>query len=934
MLIRITMLLLCSYGYISCSTKHNKITKTNNVAQVGDSLAAINTLVAQLYHTSSDTNTFKKVYDSTYLKLYYLEDAHTITPKCMVHYITKLNVVLDTLTKYNYLQLYKYKKAKNMAMMLYLHGTASNYNAVIQCKNAILADTLHTYLRPPQYVNMMHDVGIAYNTTGDLLKTKEVYTNTIQYAYRNALYNDVAKATVNLNTIYAQENEYDSILYNSNHVLHYNIDNIYKASLALNMATAYLMKHQVANATMRNNNAYTYLQATDTSNRPADYYNRLSAVYMNKANIAVQKNELLAADNHYNNALLYKKTFTHNKGRTMAKLYIEIAQYITQHNQSTIPLKPLQFYNMALQALEPNVAHYDALPTINLQYITAENCYIDIADAVADYITPSNVLAYDTATCTQLLKYYDAAFKTEQLLLNNFVYDTEKIDFIENSKARTNKALKLCYYMYTVSKDVLWANKAFQYIENNKAIVLLQKIQHSNSLQKLMQNDTLISQLNYAKKTLETLQIEKNKYATIPSNIATDMANAQLRVDNIQSAITVKYPQTSQLFAFNTNYTIAKVQANVLQKDVALIQYFIQDSTLYTIAITANAYSFDSKIINRTLLNTYISNCSNLAYQQQHAQAFICQSNEVYSKVFPAILNNYNCTQLIILKDGVLQNLCFESLITTLKPTYNYATQYYVVNKYAINYGYSYALIMQKNKAQTNDVNILALAPAYNHSIANLPTLPYTLNEVNGIQLTHTNTAVILGRAATKSNFMAKYNSYNILHIATHSMADSVLGNAALYLYDQPIYANELYVIDPIQAQLVYLSGCETTLGKQYSSEGNISLARSIYYAGANYVIASLWIMNDKSSSSIVQNFYTSVANNNYQTNYAKDLQYAKQTYLTQASPEVAMPYYWAGYTITGYTTPIHSSWFRWYYMLILVIPIFYLFVVKRHSLV
>ena len=53
---------------------------------------------------------------------------------------------------------------------------------------------------------------------------------------------------------------------------------------------------------------------------------------------------------------------------------------------------------------------------------------------------------------------------------------------------------------------------------------------------------------------------------------------------------------------------------------------------------------------------------------------------------------------------------------------------------------------------------------------------------------------------------------------------------------------------------MVVLSSCNTGTGFLYSGEGILSLARGFIYSGSQSVVMSMWEIEDKSGTEIVEN--------------------------------------------------------------------------------
>ena len=133
-------------------------------------------------------------------------------------------------------------------------------------------------------------------------------------------------------------------------------------------------------------------------------------------------------------------------------------------------------------------------------------------------------------------------------------------------------------------------------------------------------------------------------------------------------------------------------------------------------------------------------------------------------------------------------------------------------------------------------------------------------------------------------------------------------------IFDGKVTAKEILREWELDADLVTLSGCQTALGKAVGGEGYIGLAHAFLQVGARSLIVSLWDVEDKATSLLMQRFYE-----NYTGSYEDErmgrkgepmrkavaLSEAKRwlrNYTDQAEwePPYAHPYYWAGFILIG----------------------------------
>jgi CHAT domain-containing protein len=123
---------------------------------------------------------------------------------------------------------------------------------------------------------------------------------------------------------------------------------------------------------------------------------------------------------------------------------------------------------------------------------------------------------------------------------------------------------------------------------------------------------------------------------------------------------------------------------------------------------------------------------------------------------------------------------------------------------------------------------------------------------------------IMSGSEATKDKIkQVSLGKYDVLHFATHSLLDEIVASrSALLLSKNPqsdedgfLQVREIYNMK-LNADLVVLSACQTARGKMEKGEGILGLCRAFLCSGARSVVASLWNVNDESTSQFMQKFY------------------------------------------------------------------------------
>ena len=119
--------------------------------------------------------------------------------------------------------------------------------------------------------------------------------------------------------------------------------------------------------------------------------------------------------------------------------------------------------------------------------------------------------------------------------------------------------------------------------------------------------------------------------------------------------------------------------------------------------------------------------------------------------------------------------------------------------------------------------------------------------------------------------------------------------------YNFTMNAYEIYNMS-LPAELTVMSACNTGFGQLAEGEGVISLGRAFSYAGCQSVMMSLWMANDQSTAKLMDHFYKNLSQGQTKNGALKN---AKLTYLENADPLTAHPYFWAGLVSTGDLSPL-----------------------------
>ncbi|WP_414529429.1 tetratricopeptide repeat protein [Nodularia chucula] len=205
----------------------------------------------------------------------------------------------------------------------------------------------------------------------------------------------------------------------------------------------------------------------------------------------------------------------------------------------------------------------------------------------------------------------------------------------------------------------------------------------------------------------------------------------------------------------------------------------------------------------------------------------------------------------------------------------------YLVENYNISTVISAGLTNMSDRLPANIENTPVLALGLSEAKSGFPALSNVIPELNAIVRTQTKESPgifpglkFLNQEFTWESLRDNLGGKKILHIATHGKFVPQNPQASYLLLgngDQLPIAEINLLQNWNNTHLVVLSACETARGG--ANQNGIEIAGiSSYFLGTNKaqaVIASLWLVNDASTSKLMQKFYSHLANEDTPTKIA-----------------------------------------------------------------
>ncbi|MFT4760400.1 MAG: CHAT domain-containing protein [Paraglaciecola sp.] len=533
--------------------------------------------------------------------------------------------------------------------------------------------------------------------------------------------------------------------------------------------------------------------------------------------------------------------------------------------------------------------------------------------------------------------YLNPAYQTYQsyselvsILRSDFYQKGSKLFWLKETYSVFARALNVTYALFEKTNNPVYAQAAFELMEKNKSVLLLEASQRSKVEVLAAIPDSLLQQKETWNQALADLireRLDLGKVDKTDSRLValTQKINAKaIQLQELEFSLRDAYPTYQKYLAQRLNLDLKGFAKYRLSESMAFIEFFVGEEEIYIIGLTQNNAIFH-KVSKGNLQENITQFCAFLKTSDASVdeKRFAGMNQELSQQLLFPILNELpkNINELIIVPDGQLAYLPFDILLS--EKVDRPANLPYLLKKYAVGYANS-ATLFQTQKTDTQKYNnnkLIGFAPTFkgNKILADLRSCtpdglsPLAFNQIELEKITqHFSGEILAGDAASVDNFLANSHNCRILHLATHACVDDQnSAQSRIYFTDNYLYAHELYQ-QQISAEMVVLSACETGVGTYAKGEGMMSLARGFSYAGIPSVTTSLWSVNDETTAELMDYFYQHLAKG--ESKHIA-LQQAKLQYLaSQDRMERLAPFYWAGFVHYGQTAPIvtTASWWKW----------------------
>lgn len=696
-----------------------------------------------------------------------------------------------------------------------------------------------------------------------------------------------------------------------------------------------------------------------------------------KANISNELSQFENANINYDKAYsLFKKSLGNTYNRDLLDVIINMSQFHASHNNASKAISlaeetytfiknsdfksTIQEFHHVVNISEVHykLKNYNEAITYSneaihfLNEITIDN--IGFKDSIQIQYRKPKVLLINAKS-----KYELNTDKSEKFLINLLDQTKNSLQILEQRKTIINSyedlnllitenteifnfSKQLLFDLYHLTNNDAYLNKLLSIHESSIYNRIRSRFNLKNSIAFTGIPSTVIKRENILKANLNEAI---NNIEDGLKSFSQSSSDYNFHLDSIKQA----FPKYYKMRYGTIEVPLDSIHEKI-PKNTTLVRYVFIDDTLYATVINNK---------NKQLFKLNSKNIKEIITQLSEDQSDINEDSiklhRLYNQLWQPFEKEVNTDHVIIIPDGVLFNLSFESLTPSKINGFEDLATNSLLSKHTISYNYSLLLLDKDKKTINYQKDFIAFAPEFNdkmkqeYSVAikdsitidetylKLLPQPFSVDLAKEYSKLF-NGDYFINEKASKQIFKNEANEHKIIHIGTHAESNNVTPELSRLIFaknvkdeDNSLYTYEIYN-ENLNANLAILTACETGKPTYQAGEGMISLAHAFNYAGSESILTSLWKIDEQSSSKIIELFY-----NNIKKGLPKDkaLQQAKLSYIANSEGRIINPHYWAGLVLIGDTQPIilnTSSNMLWYLLGVLLLILGLIYIIKTRK--
>ncbi|MEN9568220.1 MAG: hypothetical protein RLZZ69_3416, partial [Cyanobacteriota bacterium] len=514
-----------------------------------------------------------------------------------------------------------------------------------------------------------------------------------------------------------------------------------------------------------------------------------------------------------------------------------------------------------------------ALTNQALAVAEAQNVVGDVREVSYLWQSQLGMLLERSGRKEEAIAAYTLAFNTLQSLRTDLNTNNQVVQF---NFRQSVKPVYLNLANLLLSNNNLQASKSLTAINTNTV----------NS------TSTFNDNLELARQVIESLQLaELDNFFQDPCSPTADLA---VTIDDLDPQAAVIYP-----------IVLSDRLEVILSMAGKPLKHFTRNISATEVDRTLDALydSLYNQSIDNSAVNIFSTTPLNPQEVTENTQALLPNLREIYRWLIEPLETELTTNQietLVFILSGKLQNVPMAAL---------YDGKQYLLEKHSVALAPSLQLLNTKAKPR-DELKVLAAGLSQQVEIKGeiFPALNNVPAELKQIKTVFPRSQQLLNRDFTVKNIEQQLQAgFPIIHLATHGVFSSDPRQTFIVTGDRHIInLNDLSTLlssSNTRPELIVLSACNTATGDERAVLG---LAGVAVRSGSS-TVASLWSVEDDSTSKLMSQFYRELENPATQKVDAlqqAQLSLIKSLRANPPLPELKQlpphPYYWAAYVLLG----------------------------------
>ena len=710
------------------------------------------------------------------------------------------------------------------------------------------------------------------------------------------------------------------------------------AASYINIARLHDQKGDYEKAIENYHIALTILQPSDKASRQY-----IAACYLNLGVAYIESKDYQQALTYCREALpIYQELFGEHHPE-IGKIYEEFTRAYLGLNDFEKALSSAQKGLLALVSDYNDTSIYTNPP---LQNSLSDTYLRDILDAKAKTLARlytfnrANQKETDVKQLEMSLATYQHCMDLIDQMRGGYRAEGTKILLGKFTTRIVEGALPTALQAYQITGEAVDKEKAFEFAEKAKAATLWQTLQDARAKVFAGIPDSVLKNARDLKAELTFYETAIQQQSAAGQDVLAlqdQLFTLQEKYFQFTAALENTYPSYYNLKYQMQTPSLKKLQTAV-DNQTALLEYFTGDSVIYIFTITKDTYRVTE--ISKPADFDSLANAYHLALAKIKPADYRKLTPLLYETLIaPVEAFFHGKHKLVIIPDGVLHRIPFETLAPAAPLQADFKNLDYLLKHYDISYHYSAKLYLDQTRQAerryakdfigfapvfadakisrrpaNEDTTAIVLPDAYRFRGVQFngeryAELKYTAREVTEIRRLfekHGKSGdIFLNQDADEEMVKSEMlGDYRFVHLATHAFVDVEEPRFSGLILSQPatlpatedgiLFAGEAYNLH-LNADLVVLSACETGFGKIYRGEGAMALTRGFLYSGARNLVTSYWSVQDRTTGELMVGFYKNILEGK---NYAKSLRAAKLKQLEKDA--TAFPGQWGAFVLIG----------------------------------